>query len=61
MSSTITTIVHAVWSWLPQITTGLQFGSALIGFCLALSRLPVAGLGQAVLTWIFRGGGGASP
>jgi hypothetical protein len=34
MLSTITTIIHAVWGYLPQITAGLQFGAALIGFCL---------------------------
>jgi hypothetical protein len=34
MLSTITTIVHAVWGYLPQITADLQFGAALIGFCL---------------------------
>jgi hypothetical protein len=34
MLSTIITIVHTVWGYLPQITAGLQFGAALIGFCL---------------------------
>ena len=34
MLSTITTILRAVWGYLPQITAALQFVTALIGFCL---------------------------
>jgi membrane protein implicated in regulation of membrane protease activity len=33
------TIVVTVFSWLPNLTTGLQFGTALIGFGLAVGLL----------------------
>ncbi|MGH3974597.1 MAG: hypothetical protein ACRDS9_14895 [Pseudonocardiaceae bacterium] len=36
MLSTIITIVHAIWDWLPRVTVGLRFGAALIGFWLAV-------------------------
>lgn len=32
MSSTISTIAHAIWAWLPEITVGMRFATALIGF-----------------------------
>lgn len=35
MSSTISTLAHAIWAWLPEITTSLQFATALLGFCLS--------------------------
>lgn len=34
MLSTISTLAPTIWTWLPQATVGLQFGTALIGFCL---------------------------
>jgi hypothetical protein len=34
MSYTISTPAHPIWTWLSEITIGLQFGTALIGFCL---------------------------
>lgn len=36
MLSAISTIAHTVWIWLPEATVGLQFATALIGFCLAI-------------------------
>lgn len=35
MSSTIGTVVHTVWTWLPEATVVLQFATALIGLILA--------------------------
>jgi hypothetical protein len=32
MSPTISTITHAIWAWLPDLTTGLRFATALSGF-----------------------------
>ncbi len=35
MSSTISTVAHTIWAWLPEATVGLQFATALIGFYLS--------------------------
>jgi hypothetical protein len=32
MSSTISTIAHTIWAWLPDLTTGLRLATALSGF-----------------------------
>jgi hypothetical protein len=37
MSYTISTAAHAIWTWLPEVTIGLRFGTALIGFCLTVA------------------------
>ena len=34
MLSTISTLAPTVWAWLPEATFGLQFATALLGFCL---------------------------
>lgn len=34
MSYTISIAAHTIWAWLPEVTIGLRFGTALIGFCL---------------------------
>ncbi|MGH3938340.1 MAG: hypothetical protein ACRDTG_06845 [Pseudonocardiaceae bacterium] len=36
MFSTISALAHRIWTWLPEATATLQFGAALIGFCLAM-------------------------
>ncbi|MGH3870985.1 MAG: hypothetical protein ACRDSR_05635 [Pseudonocardiaceae bacterium] len=36
MSSTISTIVHTIWAWLPDLAVGLQFTTTLIGFYLTV-------------------------
>ncbi len=35
MTSTISTIAHAIGAYLPEITVSLRYATALIGFCLA--------------------------
>ncbi|MGH3814103.1 MAG: hypothetical protein ACRDUV_16895 [Pseudonocardiaceae bacterium] len=35
MLSTISPLIPTLWAWLPEATVGLQFGTALIGFCVA--------------------------
>lgn len=32
MFCTISIIAHTIWAWLPEITVGLQFATALIRF-----------------------------
>ena len=39
MWSMIVTAILVVWDWLPQITIGLKFITALIGFVIAMSLL----------------------
>jgi hypothetical protein len=39
MSWTISIVAHAIWAWLPEITVGLRFASALIGFYLTATLL----------------------
>lgn len=39
MSWTISLVAHAIWAWLPEITVGLRFASALIGFYLTATLL----------------------
>jgi hypothetical protein len=39
MSSTINTLTHAIWEWLPELTTGLRFATAFIGFCLTATLM----------------------
>ncbi|MGH3903852.1 MAG: hypothetical protein ACRDTE_06650 [Pseudonocardiaceae bacterium] len=39
MLSTISTLAHTIWAWLPETTVGLQFATALIGFCLTAEIL----------------------
>jgi hypothetical protein len=39
MSCTISIIAHAIWAWLPEITVGLRFATALIGFYLTASLM----------------------
>lgn len=34
MLYTISITANTIWAWLPEVTIGLQFGTALIGFCL---------------------------
>jgi hypothetical protein len=34
MLSTISTLTHTIWPWLPDITAGLQCAAALLQFCL---------------------------
>lgn len=35
MLSTLSTLAPTLWYWVPEATVGLQFGAALLGFCLA--------------------------
>jgi hypothetical protein len=39
MSFMIGAIDQAIWSWLPELTVGLRFGTALIGFCLTAAMM----------------------
>jgi hypothetical protein len=39
MRDTIHHLAHALWPLVPEITTGLRFGAALIGFGLAVGAL----------------------
>lgn len=39
MSSTICTVAHTIWIWLPEITVGLQCAIALIECYLATDLL----------------------
>lgn len=43
MSSTISTIVHTIWTWLTALTTGLGFATALSG-CYRTATLVIKNL-----------------
>lgn len=38
MWTILTTNAHAVWEWLPALTTGLRFTSAALGLGIAVHR-----------------------
>jgi hypothetical protein len=38
-SETVTFILHTVWPILPEITVGLRFATALVGFILTMGLL----------------------
>lgn len=37
MLSTLSTLAHTTWSWLPEITVGIQAATALLRFCLTVT------------------------
>jgi hypothetical protein len=49
MSSIINTVTNTIWAWLPELTTGLRFGTAFIGFCLTATLMS-----QRLRRWIRR-------
>ena len=49
MWSTIVTAILAVWEYLPELTVGLKFCTALIGFIIVVPLL-----GRRVRRWLRR-------
>ena len=39
MSWTISVITHAIWAWLPEITVGLRFATAVIAFYMSATTM----------------------
>ncbi|MEV6526971.1 hypothetical protein AB0M43_34085 [Longispora sp. NPDC051575] len=38
-ATTVLAVAEAVWPWLPELTVGLKFASALIGFGMTVAPL----------------------
>lgn len=35
----ISAIAHRLWAWLPEVSTGLQFATAVLGLCTAIGTI----------------------